>query len=230
MKFAIAVLLLFAFIPGITRSQSSSCLDKDPDAVLIGSAQNSFTLCGQVSPALIAGGALQAQLAGSDGSLLPSMVVRLDSSGSASTPLYATKAKTKGQVSFEGFYLSVRGQTGISIPPGSIAYIGDPAVINAMSTADLFDLIGRDAVKEAIANGTIPCSALGLPIQVKVSQAGCVIRYGTGEATHFVACNDACCLKTYTVTCSAIGDAPRIELVSAESNGCSGGDCESTCR
>ncbi|MDB5034734.1 MAG: hypothetical protein JWQ98_1975 [Chlorobi bacterium] len=229
MKFAIAVLLLFALVPGIARSQSSSCLDRDPDAVLIGSSRNSITLCGQVAPALIAGGELQAQFAGS-GSQSPAMVVRLDSSGLDAQPLYATKAKTKGQVSFDGFYYSVRGQTGISIPPGSIEYIGDPNLINAMSTADLFDLIGQDAVKEALANGTIPCSVLGVALQVKVSQAGCVIRYGTGESTHFVACNDACCLKTYTVTCSPLGVAPLIQLVSAESNGCSGGDCESTCR
>lgn len=125
------------------------------------------------------------------------------------------------------------GQINYVINVGSIQFTGDGAVVDAMSTKQIFDLIAQMTVAQGIGLGYTSCpSNCNTPTQAVVKIPACVQRIGTGTDTHFTVCGGSgCCTRVYNVCCPTGNGVPLITLASSNSPGCSGAaaGCESTC-
>jgi|GEM_PF-2585693 len=134
-------------------------------------------------------------------------------------------------------YRTTSGQVNYMIDPASISFKGDASVINALTTQQIFDLIGMATVSEGVAIGATPCPSSCLtPSYATVVQPSCVSRTGTGESTSFESCySSGCCVRVYSVCCPNGQGMPQVVLISSQSPGCSGasgygpGPCTSTC-
>lgn len=125
------------------------------------------------------------------------------------------------------------GQINYVINVQSIQFTGDGAVVDAMTTKQIFDLIAQMTVAQGVGLGYTSCpSNCNTPTQAVVKIPACVERLGTGLETHFAVCaGTGCCTRVYNVCCPVSNSAPQITLASSNSPGCSGAaaGCESTC-
>lgn len=125
------------------------------------------------------------------------------------------------------------GQVNYRIDPGTIRFQGDAAVINSLSTSQVFDLIATTTVSNGVAIGTTPCpTSCTTPSYATVVQPSCISRSGSGESTRFDACySSGCCRRTYSVCCPNGPGSPQVVLVNSQGTTClgMGGGCESTC-
>lgn len=127
------------------------------------------------------------------------------------------------------------GHTNYYINPATITFNGDGALVDALTTVQVFDLIATATVSQGIALGATPCpSSCGTPSYATVVQPSCVNRTGSGTSTSFGSCpSPGCCIRTYSVCCPNGQGSPVVTLISSQSSGCSamgaGGNCSSTC-
>lgn len=127
------------------------------------------------------------------------------------------------------------GQINYSIVPNSFHFEGDPAVIDAMGTRELFRMAEQAAIAQGVMAGYTQCGPDCKAVTVKVCQTACVRRIGTGLETRFEPCDpNACCTRTYQVCCPDGSGAPVTRLLSVEGAKCgatggAGADCESIC-
>lgn len=143
---------------------------------------------------------------------------------------------SSGQLAWELLHeRTSSGQTNYYINPSSIRFTGDGAIIDALTTLQVFDLIATATVSQGISLGATPCpSSCGTPSYATVVQPSCVNRTGTGTSTSFGSCpSPGCCIRTYSVCCPNGQGSPVVTLISSQSSGCSGmgagGNCSSTC-
>lgn len=116
----------------------------------------------------------------------------------------------------------------LSIPVETIAFAGNGAdSINNISAADLMTYIDAVSIREAMLNESIAPPAAGSSTTIRVYQAGCVARVGSGSSTHFVPGTSGPCVKTFRITTPADGGEPAIALIGSVGPNCS--TFESTC-
>jgi hypothetical protein len=137
---------------------------------------------------------------------------------------------TSTQIIWEIVFVQISGgHIDIAVDASSIHFSGDGWKVDAMSTLQIFDMIGEASIRAGITAGHIQCSDSCTITHILLP--ACVARLGTGLETHFAPCGPQCCIREYSVCCPP-GIDPVITLLSASSPGCSpasSGECEPTC-
>jgi hypothetical protein len=157
---------------------------------------------------------------------IDTMTVSADIGGAAAI----RSSSTNTQIIWEIVFVQVSpGHVDIAVDAGSIHFTGDGWKVDAMSTLQIFDMIGEASIRAGITAGHIQCSDSCTILHVLLP--ACVERLGSGLATHFASCGPECCIREYSVCCPP-GIEPVITLLSAISPGCppaSSEECEPTC-
>lgn len=163
----------------------------------------------------------------SQGEVISTMRVAVNLGGSG---------KHSNTVALEVMVLRTRdGMIQYSINPGSFRFYGDPLEIDKYSTRDIFRLAEQAAIARGIMEGYTECTPDCKAVTVRVCQAACVSRSGSGLETKFESCDPtACCVRTYQVCCPDGSGTPVTRLVAIEGGQCGvsgadSGDCESIC-
>lgn|GEM_PF-3701667 len=105
------------------------------------------------------------------------------------------------------------GQTDLRVDIGSIRFTGNGDEVNLLGTDQILGTVGGSAtVQLALGMGIIDCTGQLSSQRVRVVQAECGERVGSGLLTHFVPCTGAgCSVRQYTVQC-LLGDFGIIPL------------------
>ncbi len=122
---------------------------------------------------------------------------------------------------------SATGQSVFVVDPASFTFTTGGGTIDISSNAELFSLFAQMTALEAAARGYY---VYGSPEPLRVTQASCVKRTGSGLGTEFSACGSGCCWRDYIV--ELVNGSPVLTLVGAGGDDCEVGlpvECESTC-
>lgn len=158
----------------------------------------------------------------------------LDAPMAARTAVLMMPGETKIHAIISIFYIGGRPEIYVNLD--STWLDGDGALIDALSTRELFDIIAMAAVSKAIAQGTtncpVNCGVTGETVRVIIPS--CVKRIGSGSGTMFADCNPGTqCVREFIVCCANSLGVPLIQEINpgGSGGGCGANSegCEPTC-
>jgi hypothetical protein len=144
--------------------------------------------------------------------------------GSCSGPLLG--GTKKSTVSWNiCVWLTGSGQIEYSVDESTIHFNDTCGVVDGLSTAAIFNRIGKESVVQGFSLGYTPCPESGSGTTA-VTFVACVHRTGSGSSTSFSACGEVLARKSYSFHCL---DSLTVTATGCESSGSCSGDCESVC-